>query len=126
MRLSLIRRMDYSQVILKQKKQPGFSKQTFLKKWHVVLKHFQLLICGQHYNFLPRNIQYLKRNIKKFYVSQLLPWSTGRNLCLSNPTTPSHIICEVLLTVVCAWKVNGILPTFLIHTAWRVVVNAPI
>ena len=31
-RLSLIRRMDYSQVILKQKKQPSFSKQTFSKK----------------------------------------------------------------------------------------------
>lgn len=126
MRLSLIRRMDYSQVILKQKKQPSSSKQTFSKKWCVVLKHFQLQICGQHYNFLPCNIQYLKRNIKQFYVSQLLPWSTGRNLCPPNPTTPSHIICEVFFTVVCAWKVNGILPTFLIHTAWCVVIYAPI
>lgn len=33
MRLSLIRRMDYSQVILKQKKQTSFSKQTLSKKW---------------------------------------------------------------------------------------------
>jgi len=118
--------MDYSQVILKQKKQPSFSKHTFSKKWCVVLNHFQLLIRGQHYKFLPCNIQHLKRNIKQFYVSQLLPWSTGGNLRLPNPTTPSHIICEVLLTMVCAWKVNGILPTFLIHTSWRVVVNAPI
>jgi len=126
MRLSPIRRMDYSQVILKQKKQPSFSKQIFSKNCYVVLKHIQLLICGQHYNFLPCDIQYLKRNIKQFYVSQLLPWSTGGNLCLPNPTTPSHIICEVLLTVVRAWKINGILPTFLIHTTRRVVVNAPI
>jgi len=118
--------MDYSHVTLKQKKQPRFLKQTFLKKWCIVLKHFQLLICAQYYNFLPCNVHYLKRNIKQFYVSQLLPWSTGRNLCLPNPTTPSHIICEVLLTMVRAWEVNGILPTFLIHTAWRVVVNAPI
>lgn len=32
MRLSLIRRMDYSQVILKQKKQPSFSKANIFKK----------------------------------------------------------------------------------------------
>jgi hypothetical protein len=82
LRLSLIRRMDYSQVTLKQKKQPSFSKQIFWRKWYIVvplLINWLLKTAGKSTKILPeRSSTGSRRTCCDWFSSPLVPSPRNR------------------------------------------------